>query len=107
MRVVLCEQQKVHCLMKPAREELARVSLARSLMKRTPLDSSCLASAGYDRRDHVLEIEFRNGGLYQYLDVPSWEHQRLLDADSHGTYFNAHIRNRYPFQVIRRPRNGS
>jgi hypothetical protein len=66
-----------------------------------------LASAGYDPRGHVLEIEFRNGGLYHYLDVPNGEHQRLLDAESHGTYFNARIRNRYPFLVIRKPRNGT
>jgi hypothetical protein len=73
-------------------------------MQRIPISSSCLAAVGYDPQRHVLEVEFRNGGVYQYLDVPRWEHQRLRDADSHGTYFNTQIRTRYQFLVIRKPR---
>jgi hypothetical protein len=74
-------------------------------MKRKSLDSSCLTSAGYDPQGHVLEIEFNPDRVYQYLDVPAGVFQGLLDADSHGTYFNEEIKHRYPFRMIRKPPN--
>ena len=40
-------------------------------MKRVAVDSSSIASVGYDSKAYVLEIEFRNGGVYRYLDVPA------------------------------------
>lgn len=66
-------------------------------MKRTPVTSSSLCSVGYDPESSTLEIEFNNGRLYQYSEVPAEEHQGLMSASSHGTYFNANIRNRYPY----------
>ena len=82
------------------------LALRENIMKRLPLSSSCLASVGHDAKRHVLEVEFKNGGLYHYLGVPLWVKQGLLRADSHGTYFNAEIRNRYPFVMIRKPQRG-
>jgi hypothetical protein len=74
---------------------------AYNIMQLIPVRSSLLAAVGYDPWRHVLEIEFKNGALYQYLAVPEWEYERLLRAESHGAYFNAEIRNRYKFLVIR------
>lgn len=39
-------------------------------MQRTPVDSSTMAAVGYDADSETLEIEFVNGHLYQYFDVP-------------------------------------
>lgn len=69
-------------------------------MKRTPLDSSSLASAGYDAATAVLEIEFREGGVYQYYEVPASVHQELMAAESHGTYFVRNIRPSYPYRRV-------
>lgn len=66
-------------------------------MERTPVTSTNLCSVGYDPDSSTLEIEFNNGRLYQYSGVPAEEHQRLMSASSHGTYFNANIRNCYPY----------
>ena len=49
-----------------------------------------------------LELELRSGELYQYFDVPPQTHAELMAADSKGEYFNANIRNCFPFQQIRR-----
>ena len=73
-------------------------------MKLIPLQSSCLAGAGYDSQRHLLEIKFVNDGMYDYLDVPAGIGQGLFHAESHGAYFNEHIRDRYRFVVIRKPR---
>jgi hypothetical protein len=56
-------------------------------MEREPVDSTNLASVGYDPQTRVLEVEFRNGGIYQYFDVPLETYEELMTASSHGSYF--------------------
>jgi len=67
---------------------------------RLPVDSSNLAAVGYDPETRTLEIEFRNGRVYRYFDVPSDVYEELMAADTLGGYFNRNIRNRYPFEQI-------
>jgi hypothetical protein len=69
-------------------------------MQRQSVESSNLASVGYDAGNEILEVEFNHGGVYQYFDVPENVHQELMDASSHGVYFSANIRNVYEFQKI-------
>jgi len=65
-------------------------------MKREPLESSSLASVGYDAGRQVLEVEFLNGGVYEYDDVPQETYHALLEADSKGRYLNAEIKPHHP-----------
>lgn len=69
-------------------------------MKRESVESSNLASVGYDANNNVLEVEFKHGGVYQYTDVPQSVYEELMNAESHGKYFAANIRNDYEFQKI-------
>jgi hypothetical protein len=64
-------------------------------MQRQWIESSVLASIGYDRGSGVLELEFRHGGVYRYLGVPEGSVEGLMTAGSHGSYFGREIRNRY------------
>jgi hypothetical protein len=64
-------------------------------MKREPLQSSTIQTAGYDPAGQVLELEFRNGRLYRYMDVPPQVYAGLRAAESPGAYFTAEIRNAY------------
>ena len=66
-------------------------------MRREPLASSSLRSAGYDATDSTLEIEYANGGVYRYHDVPELVHRQLLKADSPGTFVNSRIKPYYRF----------
>jgi len=72
-------------------------------VRRERLDSSSLASVGYDPSRQVLEVEFRNGGVYQYLDVPGEEYDELCEADSKGRYLNTEIKPNHRFRRIRKP----
>jgi hypothetical protein len=65
------------------------------IMVRKAVSSSNIASIGYDEKNQILEIEFNRGGIYQYVGVPSSVHKALMNADSHGKYFSANIRNDY------------
>lgn len=69
-------------------------------MERLALNSTSLRTAGYEPRNAVLEIEFQDGAVYQFFAVPAENHSRLLQAKSHGAYFNSHIRNRFDFAKI-------
>ena len=73
----------------------------RTIMNRIPVSSSNLASVGYDEMSHILEIEFRSGGVYQYSGVPRSEYEALMSASSLGSYFAANIRNRYSYRRVR------
>lgn len=70
-------------------------------MQRKSVRSSNLASIGYDEINEILEIEFLSGGSYQYLDVPVYVYEELMDADSHGKYFNEYIKDKYKTKKIR------
>jgi hypothetical protein len=66
-------------------------------MHRELVSSSNLASIGYDPNSETLEVEFLKGGqVYEYYNVPQFMYERLMEAQSIGTFFNAEIRNTYP-----------
>lgn len=69
-------------------------------MIRTLVQSSDLQSVGYDPATQVLEIAFHRGGIYQYRGVPEAVYRSLMQAPSHGTYFHAHIKERYPYHKV-------
>lgn len=66
-------------------------------MDRTPVTSSSLATVGYDDATQTLEVEFTNGHVYQYFDVPQSVFDSLLGSESLGAFFNAEIRGSYRF----------
>jgi hypothetical protein len=61
-------------------------------MKRTSVVSSNLKSVGYDEENKILEIEFLHGGVYQYFDVPKSVYDGLMNASSHGQYFDRNVK---------------
>jgi KTSC domain len=69
-------------------------------MHRIPVESSMIDSIGFEK--NVLEVQFRNGGLYQYLDVPESVLAELMRAGSKGRFFNQRIRGRYPALRLQR-----
>lgn len=58
-------------------------------MQRESIDSSVIASMGYDAAKQVLELEFREDGrIYDYLAVPPEEYAAFRAAESKGIYLN-------------------
>lgn len=72
-------------------------------MHRVPVESSSIESIGYEK--NVLEIGFRNGGVYQYFDVPEETLVMLMRAESKGRFFNQHVRGHYPGGRVQRATN--
>lgn len=70
-------------------------------MELNDVTSSNIARIGYDADSSVLEIEFRNGHAYEYYDVPQFEYDNLMGADSKGKYADKNIYKAYRQQKIR------
>ncbi len=66
-------------------------------MKTTAVDSTMIRTVGYDAERQLLQIEFQNRSLYQYLDVPEAVYAELLQSPSKGTCFNQRIRAQFDF----------
>jgi hypothetical protein len=65
-------------------------------MERAAVTSENLAEVGYDPATETLEVMFRHGGVYQYYNLPAIVHERLMQADSLGKFFNSEIKGHYP-----------
>ena len=69
-------------------------------MERSPVSSSNIRSVGYDSESSILEVEFNNGSVYQYVGVPRAEFDGLMSAASPGTYINENIKRRYSYAKL-------
>jgi hypothetical protein len=64
-----------------------------------PLESKMFTSVWYDADQQVLYLRFRKtGDVYRYFEFPITEYQALLDAESRGRFFLAHIRDRFRYE---------
>ena len=66
-----------------------------SHIKRVPIESTAIATVGYSKRLRALEIEFRNGAIYRYLDVAPDVYDALISARSKARFYDANIRHKY------------
>ena len=66
--------------------------------KRIPVATSNIASVGYDKEAHILEIEFHHGAIYQYVDVPEKVYEELMSSPSQGAYFMNEIKSKFKYQ---------
>ena len=51
-------------------------------MNRTPVKSSFIESIGYE--SDILEVAYKDGGLYKYTGVPPDLHKSVVGAESIG-----------------------
>jgi len=61
-------------------------------MERIPVSSTNVASIGYDSNSMTLEVEFLNGSIYEYYNVPEGLFNDFLIASSKGTFLDQFIK---------------
>ena len=74
-----------------------------SRIARQPVESTAIAKIGYSKRRHILEIEFVNGAVYRYLDVPVTVYRDLMSAASKAQFYDFHVKGHYRSVSIRPP----
>lgn len=75
-----------------------------TLMDRAGVRSSNVIAVGWEPDEEggngTLEVEFKQGIVYQYTDVPEWVYKDFLYAASPGKYLLANIVEAYDGQRI-------
>ncbi|MEP6698912.1 MAG: KTSC domain-containing protein [Verrucomicrobiota bacterium] len=66
-----------------------------SRIPRESVQSAALAAIGYSKRLRALEVEFVNGAIYRYLNVPRSVHRELMAAESKARFYDMKIRGHY------------
>jgi hypothetical protein len=69
-------------------------------MRVATVESTTLATVGYDENLKRLQLEFCSRAVYLYFGVPAAVYKALLEAPSKGRYFNGSIRGRYPYRQV-------
>ena len=64
-----------------------------------PVSSSNVAAIGY--QDHVIEVHFHNGYVYQYTGTTETLFHEFLTASSKGKFVHQRLKNQYPAHRIR------
>jgi hypothetical protein len=80
--------------------EPARTAVT-SHIPRERVASKVIASIGYSKRLHVLEIEFVNRAIYRYVQVPPSVYRDLMAAESKTRYYDTNIKGNYPSVRVR------
>lgn len=60
-------------------------------------ESSTIARFRYVRDTMVLTVEFKNGGRYDYFDVPEGVFEAMSAASSRGQYLAQQIKGRFRY----------
>lgn len=84
----------------PSNIDLKEIRSEEEKITRNAVTSSNINSIAYDEATLILEIEFHNGAIYQYLDVPKMIYDGLMSADSHGHYFVSNIKGSYRYSKV-------
>ncbi|MEL4895669.1 lysine--tRNA ligase [Crocosphaera sp. Alani8] len=59
--------------------------------------SVAIKSFDYAQETKILRVEFTNGGVYQYHDIPKSVYEELEKSPSKGQYFNSEIKDKFGF----------
>lgn len=63
-------------------------------------ESSNLAGFGYETSTQVLTVEFKNGGRYNYYDVPEVVFEQMKAAPSKGQFLAQSIKGIYRYARV-------
>ena len=58
----------------------------------TPIESSMFTHHHYDPNTRVMTVQFKNGAVHEYHDVPAEKHDAFTGNASPGRYFIARIK---------------
>ena len=69
-------------------------------MEKVKVPSISIDSVSYDESSATFEVEFQNGAVCRYYDVPSDIYQRFLRASSHLGFLHAFIKDSYKSEPL-------
>ena len=67
-------------------------------MEHHKVNSSDIASIGYEPDTQTLAVEFHATGMYQYFSVPQDIYDGFRETPTHGKYFYQNIKGKYAWE---------
>jgi lysyl-tRNA synthetase class 2 len=64
------------------------------------VDSTAISEIDYDAERAKLLVRFTSGERYVYVGVPPEVSRSFAEAESKGRFFQAYVRDRYPFNRL-------
>jgi len=64
------------------------------------VDSAAIQEIDYDAQRSKLLVRFVSGERYVYVGVPGEVHRSFCESESKGRFFQAEIRDRYPYNRL-------
>jgi len=64
------------------------------------VNSTAILAIDYDADHEKLLVRFTSGERYIYVGVPGEVHRSFVDAESKGSFFQAEIRDQYPYNRL-------
>jgi KTSC domain len=62
------------------------------------VESEVIAEIAYDASKSTLFVRFVHGDWYSYFVVPERTYEAFVAAESHGHFFQDHIRDHFPYR---------
>ena len=72
----------------------------RANIVRLRVKSSNIFSVGYDSITKTLQVEFKNGIIYEYYEVPEIIYSAFMNAESKGKFGNKNIFYKYHYKQV-------
>ena len=69
-------------------------------MDLTPVESSLIASVGYDKEKKELTVTFKKGGTFLYKTVPYAVYTAMMEAVSIGSFFMRNLKGQYEYVKV-------
>ena len=66
-------------------------------VKMYKVDSSQISSVGYSPDTETMYVEFKNGQVYRYLEVPENVFNNLKNSSSPGRFFLSSVKQYYDY----------
>ena len=85
----------------PSNDELDVIRSEEAKITRNIVASSNINSIGYDEKTLTLDVEFCNGAIYQYHDVPQEIYENMLSSASIGKYLVQNIKNIFGYSKVK------
>lgn len=63
-------------------------------------ESSNISGFGYEENTRTLRVEFKNGSLYDYFDIPEFIFDGMRSAGSKGQYLAQNIKGTYRYAKV-------
>lgn len=64
-----------------------------------PVQSSNIASIGYDPESKLMHVEFKDGATYKLHGVEAEEYRQFMAAPSKGAHYHTHFKTRHTGKV--------